>query len=284
MKCTEWRFNAAALLSFVLSAVLFCAQGSETDPATKADEAALHGDYDTARKEWTRLAEQGDVRSQYNLAVMYDKGRGMPKDEALALKWYRRAAEKGHARAQNNLGTLYNNGRGVENYQAAMHWYRRAADQGLPDAQFNIGNMYTEGSGVPKDVEQASQWYEKAAKQGYAPAQHNLGVAYMYGRGVNRDVIRAGTWFETAAAKGYVPSQLNLAIMALKNPEDKLADRNAYSWYTIAIMGLRGEERTKANKARDEIAVRLTPSEIEETERLAIAWYRRHQTQNQFGK
>jgi TPR repeat protein len=53
-----------------------------------------------------RLAEQGDVDAQWNLGRMYGNGRGVPEDDAEAIKWYRLAAEQGYARAQFNLGGM----------------------------------------------------------------------------------------------------------------------------------------------------------------------------------
>ena len=53
------------------------------------------GDYATALREWTPLAKQGDADAQYNLGVMYEKGRGVPKDDKTAVKWYRLAAKQG---------------------------------------------------------------------------------------------------------------------------------------------------------------------------------------------
>ena len=48
----------------------------------------------------TRLAaEQGDTRAQHSLGVMYAAGRGVPQDDAEAVRWYRLAAEQGDARA-----------------------------------------------------------------------------------------------------------------------------------------------------------------------------------------
>jgi uncharacterized protein len=37
-------------------------------------------------------AEQGDATAQYNLAVMYDIGRGVLQDYVMAHKWYNLAA------------------------------------------------------------------------------------------------------------------------------------------------------------------------------------------------
>jgi uncharacterized protein len=44
---------------------------------------------------------------------MYSEGRGVSRDDALALQWFRRAAERGFADAEYNLGVLYFQGRGV---------------------------------------------------------------------------------------------------------------------------------------------------------------------------
>jgi hypothetical protein len=69
-------------------------------------DAYNRGDYATAVREWRPLAKQGTAEAQYNLGVMYDKGRGVPQDHAEAVQWYRKAAEQGDAGAQYNLGLI----------------------------------------------------------------------------------------------------------------------------------------------------------------------------------
>ena len=50
--------------------------------------------------------------------------------------WYRKAAEQGHAHAQFNLGLMYSKGKGEEqNYEEAVKWYNKAADQGIDYAK-----------------------------------------------------------------------------------------------------------------------------------------------------
>jgi len=87
------------------------------------------GDYATALKEFRPLAAQGHVLSQNNLGAMYFDGRGVPQDDAEAVKWYRLAAAQGiekppffarillfkkpFAIAQHNLALMYHAGRGV---------------------------------------------------------------------------------------------------------------------------------------------------------------------------
>ena len=54
-----------------------------------------------------RKAEQGDADAQFNLAVLYYYGDGVPQDYAKARQWWEQAAAQGHADAQYNLGQLY---------------------------------------------------------------------------------------------------------------------------------------------------------------------------------
>ena len=128
-------------------------------------------DYATALREWRPLAEKGDALAQYNLGVLYRKGRGVPQDDVQARGWYEKAAAQGQAKAQFNLGTLYFNGEGVrKDYQQALRWFRLAADQGEALAQTKMAVMYDEGQGVSKNIVQAYKWYSLAATNGDKPA------------------------------------------------------------------------------------------------------------------
>ena len=72
----------------------------------KGMAAALSGDYATALKEWTTLAEQGDADAQYNLGRLYSNGNGVLQDYKTAAKWYTLSAEQGTAKAQFLLGDM----------------------------------------------------------------------------------------------------------------------------------------------------------------------------------
>jgi len=129
------------------------------------------GDYATALQEWTPLAEAGDEVAQYNLALMYDYGEGVPQDYAEAVKWYRLAAEQGHTKAQYNLGFMYRKGEGVpQDYAEAAKWYRLAAEQGVEFAQNSLGIMYEYGQGVLQDNTMAHMWYNIASANGHEKA------------------------------------------------------------------------------------------------------------------
>ncbi len=58
-------------------------------------DAYERGDYDTAFKEFQPLAEQGEMVAQWSLGVMYERGRGVPKDSVQAYRWYTLAASQG---------------------------------------------------------------------------------------------------------------------------------------------------------------------------------------------
>ena len=76
-------------------------------------------------------AGQGIARAQRLLALRYQGGRGVPKDEAIAFYWMQFAAQQTFIRAQRSLGELYENGSGIAlDICLASHWYRLAALQG----------------------------------------------------------------------------------------------------------------------------------------------------------
>ncbi len=133
-------------------------------PLEDAVAAYQRGDYATALRLWHLLAEQGDADAQFHLGVMYQRGQGVLRNDAEAIKWYRKAAEQDDAVAQFNLGFMY--AKGVSpNYAEAALWYRLAADHGLGGAQFNLGMTYAEGQGVSQDYVQAHMWLDLAASQ-----------------------------------------------------------------------------------------------------------------------
>ncbi len=161
-------------------------------------------------------ADDGDALAQFNLGVIFKKGRVLPQDDARAATWFRKAADQGLADAQYQLGQMYEAGQGVEqNNREAVGWYRKAAEQGYAAAQCDLGLMYAEGRGVDEpDNREAVGWYRKAAEQGYAAAQFNLGRSYEKGRGVETDNREAVGWYRKAAEQGFALAQYILDLMS----------------------------------------------------------------------
>ena len=125
--------NLTATLCLTVAVLLGSAGVSWSADFQKGVDAFQSGDYATALRECTPLAEQGFASAQHNLGVMYEKGQGVPQDDKTALKWYSLAAEQGFANAQYNLGLMYANGEGVpEDDAEAVRWYRlKAGEMGL---------------------------------------------------------------------------------------------------------------------------------------------------------
>ncbi len=102
-----------------------------------------------AYEEFRAAAETGDMDSQFNLALMYQNGIGIAKDEKEAIVWYLKAAQQGSSFAQYNVAVLYENGSGTEvDFAQANKWYRKASMQGDPLAIGNLGMLYVRGQGV----------------------------------------------------------------------------------------------------------------------------------------
>ena len=233
----------------MLSLTGFAAPAWADDSA--GEEAYYRGDYATAFRELNTQATNGDAFAEYLLGLMYVKGEGVPQDFKQGEYWWFLAAEQGHAQAQYNLGAMYADGRGIPgivgeqgrrqkwgrrgrelDFKQAVRWYRSAAEQGEAKAQFNLGVMYAEGQGVPQDFREAMEWYYLAAMQGDADAYHNLGVMYATGDETLKDNVLAEVWFTLAAAQG---------------------DKDAFD-------------------LRDRLATKLTPAQMEVSQKLVREW------------
>ena len=124
-------------------------------------------DFVVALRNWRHLAEQGHAGAQYQLGIMYEYGRGVPQNDADAVKWYTLAANQGVAAAQYKLGIMYDNSWGVtQNDAEAVKWYKKAAAQGHAYAQYDLGLMFASGTGVPQDYIRAHMWLNLAIAQG----------------------------------------------------------------------------------------------------------------------
>jgi localization factor PodJL len=168
----------------------------------------------------------------------------------------RTAVTKGDPGAQYEIALRFADGRGVpQNLTEAADWFDRAAKQGLVVAQFRLGGFYEKGFGVKKDLEAARRLYTAAGEAGNAKAMHNLAVLYAEGIDGKPDYPTAAKWFRQAAAYGLTDSQYNLGILFARGIgiETNLAE--AYKWFALAA---RDGDKEAANK-RDDVAGRLDP-------------------------
>ena len=134
----------------------------------RADKAYLRDDYGKTAKELEGLANLGEPRAQYDLALLYDKGLGVPQSDAEALRWYTRAAEQGDARAQYNLGLMYMNGQGTApNLVMAYYWVSLSlaqGDQNAPAARDYLAEKMT-----AEQIEEANRLVRGKLAEGLQP-------------------------------------------------------------------------------------------------------------------
>jgi|GEM_PF-5566134 len=160
---------------------------------------------------WYGLAvEKGDADALFNLALL--NYRQEKFKEAASL--FERGANAGDAAARNNLAALYQSGRGVAFDQAmALNHYQQAAKGGSPEAAFNLGNLYRRGDSVAQSDAVACDWYRKAAAANLAAAQNAMGYMLAMGRGVKKDNKEALRWLNLAAAANDELAKKNIPLL-----------------------------------------------------------------------
>ncbi|MBD8092790.1 sel1 repeat family protein [Pseudomonas fluorescens] len=176
-------------------------------------DAADIGENPRTYARWVMHAAQlGDTDAQATLAQLLLDGRGVQKDEALALSWFRIAARQRHPMAINMIGRCLENGWGcvIDLADAAQH-YRQAADLGLDWGLYNYGQLLTGGRGVERDLGAAYALFAQAADKGHAKSMNLLGRFHHEGVVVPKDVRLAKAWYQRAAQAGDFRGQYNHA-------------------------------------------------------------------------
>ena len=96
-------------------------------------------------------------------------------DDYWDLAWHAKMADYGDMNSQFVLAQAYEYGKNTQvNPKKSLAYYKKAAQQGHFEACMRLGKVYTENKWVKQDLEQAEFWYEQAAEKGYVPAQMKL--------------------------------------------------------------------------------------------------------------
>jgi len=187
----------------LVAALLFLAAPCSSSAAAVTDKAVAamqKGDYKVALDELRPLAAKGDPNAQFLLGMLYDSGRGVAQDQAVAASWYRKAAKQNHPLAQLYLGLLLYTGEGVkQDHVEAARWFRAAADSGNAEAQFYLGSMYERGAGVKQNPTEAIRWLTKSAAQQNTRAMGLLATALFSRHRDDQDLVDAYAWSHLAA-------------------------------------------------------------------------------------
>jgi TPR repeat protein len=110
------------------------------------------------------------------------------------------------------------------------------AFRGNAQAQALLGFMFEHGYGAPQVYDSASAFYGEAAMRGNPFGQAMFGLMYDKGHGVPQDFVLAYKWLNLAAARA------------------------------------KKRERDYFLRLRDAVASKMSPAQIAEGQRLAMAW------------
>ncbi|HLO78601.1 MAG TPA: SEL1-like repeat protein [Magnetospirillum sp.] len=167
------------------------------------------------------LASTGRTDAILALGRAYERGLGIPADEAKARSWYQLAAVSGDAEAKYRLGRMLlaepgawrliykDPEREAKNTERDTYYPTRAAaaeaggDERLPDP-------------VRPGMIEGEQWLREAAHQGHAEAQYTLGEAFLNGMDLPFNIFEALHWLSAAGHNGHPQALLRLADLADK--------------------------------------------------------------------
>lgn len=176
------------------------------------------------------------------LGVIYERGLGVPRNEAQALKYYRGAAQSGRADALIKIAQFKLNGQdvglnvdpsliGVLAFSAILG--NDAADpcSGIR----RIARLYAKGTGViQKNIPVAVQWFQLAADAGDPDSAWQLARYHLAGDEVIKDNDVLRKYLTRAAEAGVVPA---MSELARAYEDGSFVPKNtdlAISWYEKA--------------------------------------------------
>ncbi len=193
-------------------------------------------DYRQATLNYERAALLGDAVAQFDLGLIYEKGKGIPVQINKAEALYRASAEQGHAQAMVQLAGLYLNGlTGSRDETQALSWYQKAAKKGDREALYQLGLLAETGVGVTLDCPQAVQFYQAAAGKGNAKAMLALARMYQYGQGLPKNNVEAVTLYKELASMGNAYAAYQLAGLAYEGALGEKNVRQAQQWLHLAV-------------------------------------------------
>ncbi|MCB1203859.1 MAG: sel1 repeat family protein [Verrucomicrobiae bacterium] len=187
--------------------------------------------------EWLREARQlpGAKRAYEMLGDLAMEGRGMPRDEVLAVEYYRRGVEAGSTGSGLALHRLLREGdRLPRDLMEAERLARAAADAGSPEAAYELGVFYERYVEGAPNWGRASEWLSKAMEGGNTAAVRRLADYWFEGRRGPVDANKGLELLRKAAAMNDGEACLRLAALYETGqflPQDPVAST---AWVRIA--------------------------------------------------
>lgn len=212
-----------------------------------------------------KRANNNDSRAQYEIALMYQEGKGVAQDKPQALYWLRKAANQGYTQAQYALGQILS--QKPSSWEESLRWLALAAQQGHAQAGYilaalmarqpspehakeawrwlyhgmrnadakslyNLAVILRTGKlGLKKTEKHTLKWLTMAANQHITFAQNDAGVSYIL---QHENIKKSLAWLTQAANAGDMLAQFNLGLLFARGEGITPNDEKALHWWTMA--------------------------------------------------
>ncbi|MBF0501904.1 MAG: sel1 repeat family protein [Candidatus Riflebacteria bacterium] len=183
-----------------------------------------------------RSAKLKNTDGLFETGMCFYKGKGAAQDFSQARQYFEAAGKEGpNVNALYYLGIIHNRGKGLEKNPAlAMKYFLQAADHGLKEAQFQVGEMYRHGVGGKKDLARAEEYFRKSSENGYPFAMESLGEMLAKKDTSKTNQTEATMWFRRAAEGGDFDAAAKLAIRLKKGSGTEINKKEAEKWACLA--------------------------------------------------
>lgn len=164
------------------------------------------GDTKSAVPLLKKAAAIGQAESQYNLAVCYQQGVEVEKNDSIANYWLIKSAEQGSVNAQFKIAYSYAVGRGCKkDMEKAFYWSLKCAAQNDPECMWNVLSCYAMGNGTKLSNDSMIAWAKRLGSlpdmedlqmSGFITnARINLARMYRDGENVGKDIRTSYMWY-----------------------------------------------------------------------------------------
>lgn len=116
-----------------------------------------------------KSAQKGSAQAQHYFGLICEYGRGVPQDFILAKSYYMKAAEQHNIESIYNLALMHMFGRpgGIaQDFRMALALLQQAAQRSHGPSIYYLGVMKINGHGTFVDYEEALNWFDRAASIG----------------------------------------------------------------------------------------------------------------------
>ncbi len=164
-----------------------------------------------AQELFLKSADMGTLEAQWNVAIEFERQGKL----AEAFKYYRMAADQNpsapHLGSVRKTAGFLLEGKGcAKNPGLAVKYLLLGAENSDPRAQVRLADCYQTANGVERDYNEMIRWLLAAAAANDTEAQAKIAYCYAQGMGVVADTRQAFLWFRKSAEAGYMPAQVML--------------------------------------------------------------------------